>query len=168
MRLREFRSSGRRITSSISLRAFCQNVGWSCRSARAADGTSARRVDSSSSRAKSCRRASGWRAHFAEPRLADHRQEMNMKPLTALGAVLLACNVLYAQAPAQKVEFEVATIKKSPPPGTDNAVTAGIKMDGSQVRIGMLTLRDYIAMAHRVKPYQIVGPDWIATERFYM
>jgi len=91
---------------------------------------------------------------------------MNMKQLTALGAVLLACNVLHAQTPAQKVEFEVATIKKSPPPGTDNAVTAGIKMDGSQVRIGMLTLRDYIAMAHRVKPYQITGPDWIATERF--
>jgi len=91
---------------------------------------------------------------------------MNMKQLTGLGVVLLACTVLHAQAPAEKVEFEVATIKKSPAPGTDNAVTAGIKMDGSQVRIGLLTLRDYIAMAHRVKPYQIVGPDWIATERF--
>jgi uncharacterized protein (TIGR03435 family) len=91
---------------------------------------------------------------------------MNMKPLTALGVVLLACNVLHGQAPAQKVEFEVATIKKSPPPGTENAVTAGIKMDGSQVRIGQLTTRDYIAMAYRVKPYQINGPDWMTTERF--
>jgi uncharacterized protein (TIGR03435 family) len=91
---------------------------------------------------------------------------MDMKPLSAIGAILLACSVVHAQAPAEKVEFEVATIKKSPPPGTDNAVTAGIKMDGSQVRIGLLTLRDYIAMAHRVKTYQITGPDWIATERF--
>src|SRR5262245_13544412 len=91
---------------------------------------------------------------------------MDMKPLTAVGVVLLMCSVAHAQAPAEKVEFEVATVKKSPPPGTDNAVTAGIKMDGSQVRVGLLTLRDYIAMAHRVKPYQIAGPDWMATERF--
>jgi uncharacterized protein (TIGR03435 family) len=89
-----------------------------------------------------------------------------MKPLTAIGAILLAGSVVHAQAPAEKVEFEVATIKKSPPPGTDNAVTAGVKMDGSQVRIGALTLRDYIAIAYRVKPYQISGPDWIAAERF--
>lgn len=89
-----------------------------------------------------------------------------MKPLTAIAAVLLACSVVHAQAPAEKVEFEVATIKKSPPPGTDNAVTAGVKMDGSQLRIGALTMRDYIAMAYRVKIYQISGPDWIATERF--
>ena len=89
-----------------------------------------------------------------------------MKPLPILGVVLLACNVVSAQTPADKVEFEVATVKKSPPPGTDNAVTAGVKLDGSQVRIGMLTLRDYVAMAYRVKPYQVAGPDWMATERF--
>ena len=89
-----------------------------------------------------------------------------MKPLSLLGVVLLACHVVHAQTPADKVEFEVATVKKSPPPGTDNAVTAGVRIDGSQVRIGMLTLRDYIAMAYRVKPYQVAGPDWLATERF--
>lgn len=87
-----------------------------------------------------------------------------MKQLCAL-ALTLGSAVLYAQAPP-KVEFEVATVRKSPPPGSDNAVNAGLKLDSSQLRIGALTVRDYISMAYRVKPYQITGPDWITTERF--
>jgi uncharacterized protein (TIGR03435 family) len=89
-----------------------------------------------------------------------------MKSLAVLGFALMAGTLAHAQAPEQKIEFEVATVKKSPPPGTDNALTAGLKIDGAQVRIGALTLRDYVAMAYRVKPYQISGPDWMATERF--
>ena len=89
-----------------------------------------------------------------------------MRHLFALGIAFAATAFVQAQAPGPKVEFEVATVKKSPPPGADNAVTAGLKLDGAQLRIGALTLRDYIGMAYRVKVYQIAGPDWIATERF--
>jgi uncharacterized protein (TIGR03435 family) len=89
-----------------------------------------------------------------------------MRHLCALGIAFAATTFVHAQAPESKVEFEVATVSKSPPPGADNAVTAGLKLDGAQLRIGALTLRDYIGMAYRVKVYQISGPDWIATERF--
>jgi len=89
-----------------------------------------------------------------------------MRHLFALGIAFAATAFVQAQAPGPKVEFEVATVKKSPPPGADSAVTAGLKLDGAQLRIGALTLRDYIGMAYRVKVYQIAGPDWIATERF--
>jgi len=34
------------------------------------------------------------------------------------------------------------------------------------VRITSLTMRDYLAMAYRVKQYQISGPDWILTTTF--
>ncbi len=89
-----------------------------------------------------------------------------------LGLILLACSAvpLRAQAPDQtpqeKLEFEVATVRKSPPAGADNAVTAGVKLDAAQVRIGRLTLRDFIAMSYRVRPYQVSGPEWMNTERF--
>jgi uncharacterized protein (TIGR03435 family) len=89
-----------------------------------------------------------------------------MKRLHIAGLLALAASVVSAQTPGPRVEFEVATVRKSPPPGSDNAVTAGVKIDGAQARVGMLTLREYLAMAYRLRPYQIVGPDWIATERF--
>lgn len=39
-------------------------------------------------------------------------------------------------------------------------------IDGAQFRVGSFSLRDYLGMAYRMKPYQISGPDWIASERF--
>ena len=89
-----------------------------------------------------------------------------MRQLSAFALALLGCAVVCAQAPEPKVEFEVATVRKSPPQGADNAVTAGVKLDAAQVRIGRLSLREYIAMAYRLRPYQVSGPDWLATERF--
>ncbi len=89
-----------------------------------------------------------------------------MRPLYALGLLALTTTLIHAQPPEQKVEFEVATVKKTPPPGSDNAVALGVKIDGSQVRVGGMPLRDCIALAYRVRPYQISGPDWMSTERF--
>jgi len=45
-------------------------------------------------------------------------------------------------------------------------VDVGLRLDGSQAHIVSLTLRDYVAMAYRVKAYQVTGPDWIASDRF--
>jgi len=69
----------------------------------------------------------------------------------------------FGQAP--RPEFEVASIKPSPPtpPGQ---VSVGLHIDGAQVRCVYLSIKDYIGMAYRVKGYQISGPDWIASERF--
>src|SRR4051794_757198 len=89
-----------------------------------------------------------------------------MRHLCALGIAFAATTLVHAQPPEPKVEFEVATVKKSPPPGTDNAGTAGLKLDGAQLRNGAMTVRDYIGMAYRGKPNHIPGPAWIATERF--
>ncbi len=60
--------------------------------------------------------------------------------------------------------FEVASIK----PSSQNAgeVTAGVHIDGSQVRVAAMSFKDYIGMAYRVRAYQIQGPDWMAEQRF--
>jgi len=75
---------------------------------------------------------------------------------------LLAAVVAFGQT---RKEFEVASIK---PVGDQvaNQVAVGLHIDGSQVRITYLSLKDYIGMAYRTRTNQIVGPDWLATQRF--
>jgi uncharacterized protein (TIGR03435 family) len=76
--------------------------------------------------------------------------------------ILIAClaSVAFAQ-PA----FEVASIRPSSQQ-LDQRVDVGLHIDGAQFRVGSFSLRDYLGMAYRMKPYQISGPDWIASERF--
>ena len=62
-------------------------------------------------------------------------------------------------------QFEVASVRASQP-GQTNAVNIGLRIDGSQVRITSLGLDDYVAMAFRVKKYQVTGPEWITSTRF--
>jgi len=39
-------------------------------------------------------------------------------------------------------------------------------MDGSQAHIARFTLKEYVALAYRVRPVQVSGPEWISTDRF--
>jgi len=41
-----------------------------------------------------------------------------------------------------------------------------VHIDGAQVRVAALTLRDYLGIAYRMKVAMISGPDWTASERF--
>jgi uncharacterized protein (TIGR03435 family) len=81
-----------------------------------------------------------------------------------------------AVAPAQTAPtFEVASVKPAAP--LDMAkLTAGIR-NGEMPRIGprvdaaraeyiYVALQDLIAIAYKVKPYQITGPAWLASQRF--
>lgn len=89
-----------------------------------------------------------------------------MKQLCAVVAAALTLGPLASQA-QEKFEFEVASVK----PFTINtngvdSVTLGAHIDGAQARLVGLTMRDLLGMAYKVRIYQIVGPDWIATERY--
>ncbi|HWE50405.1 MAG TPA: TIGR03435 family protein [Bryobacteraceae bacterium] len=78
--------------------------------------------------------------------------------------------------PAQtKLAFEVATVKPAAPIDQARmlaAIQAGGKVPfGANVGDGraeyrFLALKDLIALAYGVKPYQISGPDWMGTARF--
>ncbi len=63
-----------------------------------------------------------------------------------------------------KLEFEVASVRAVGPPGAGVAI--GLRLDGSQAHIVSVPMRDLVAMAFRVRPYQISGPDWMGSERF--
>ena len=82
--------------------------------------------------------------------------------------LVLAGLTLPAFAFAQeKVEFEVASVKPFTIAASGNdSVTLGARIDGAQARLVGLTMRDLLAMAYRVKIYQLNGPEWIPTERY--
>src|ERR1700689_1537871 len=97
-----------------------------------------------------------------------------MRPIYSkitIGLALIAIAALAQTKPA----FEVATIKPSPPMDVAKiaaAVQAGGKMpiganvDSLRAEYKYLDLRSLISFAYGVKPYQITGPDWMATTRF--
>jgi uncharacterized protein (TIGR03435 family) len=74
----------------------------------------------------------------------------------------LSAGFLLAQPPNPK--FEVASVRPSQP--TTDRVDIGLHLNGAQVRIVSLPLRDYIARAYRLKLYQVTGPDWLSSEKF--
>jgi uncharacterized protein (TIGR03435 family) len=73
--------------------------------------------------------------------------------------------LLTASAYAQSLQFEVASIKPFDP-SAQGQTLAGIHVDGAQIRLLGLSLRDFLAMAYKIKATLITGPDWTATERF--
>ncbi len=89
----------------------------------------------------------------------------------ALCLVLASVAALAQTAPV----FEVATIKPSAPLDRMKMAAAiqagqmpklGPHVDKSRAEYTYMALKDLIAMAYNVKPYQITGPDWIASQRF--
>ena len=82
--------------------------------------------------------------------------------LSLSSGVLLAAPFTGTQA--QQPGFEVAVIRPVQIGGQE--ISVGLRTEGDQVRIGAYTLREYVAIAYRVRPYQITGPDWIAEDRF--
>src|SRR5438270_7214723 len=69
----------------------------------------------------------------------------------------------FGQTPA-RAEFEVASIRQSPPITAE--VKVGVHIDGAQVSVTYFSLKDLIQTAYKLKNYQVVAPDWVASERF--
>jgi uncharacterized protein (TIGR03435 family) len=82
--------------------------------------------------------------------------------LHTLSVLLLTALVAFGQT---RKEFEVASIKVATEQPA-NTVGVGLHIDGSQVRISYLSLKDYISIAYRVRLNQIIGPDWLGSQRF--
>lgn len=72
----------------------------------------------------------------------------------------------FAQIAPARLEFEVASVKPSGPLIGGSQVSVGVRINGAQVHISSLSLRDYIRIAYRVKEYQVSGPEWLAGERY--
>jgi uncharacterized protein (TIGR03435 family) len=66
---------------------------------------------------------------------------------------------------AASPQFEVATVRPTALTG-EPALNLNVTLGPSQVRIAALPLRDIIALAHRTRPNQVIGPDWIQSTPF--
>ena len=93
--------------------------------------------------------------------------------VTTLGVLVWAGSAL-AQ-PGAKAAFEVASVKPAAP--LDIKKMQEAMLNGGPLPIGphvsatraeytYMALRDLVALAYKVRPYQISGPDWISTQRF--
>lgn len=89
-----------------------------------------------------------------------------MRSWIAFTCLLWCCSALAQQpAPAAKPEFEVASIKPSPPMPMGK-VMIGMNSDGGMLRYTNVSLKECIRTAYRVKDFQVQGPDWIGSDRF--
>ena len=78
--------------------------------------------------------------------------------------VCLALLLLLATGLAQpKPAFEVAVIKPIDP---NESIFVNMSADPSFIRYGNMTLRDALRGAYRLRAFQILTPDWMATARF--
>ena len=87
----------------------------------------------------------------------------------------LALTATVALAQTAPLTFEVASIKPAAP--LDMAkVAAGIQrgempkigphVDAARAEYIYMPLKELIVLAYKVKPFQITGPDWLASQRF--
>lgn len=74
-----------------------------------------------------------------------------------------------------KLEFDVATVKPSPPLDVQKMAADmkdgkmpnfGPRVEGLRAQYTYMALKELVALAYDVKPYQVSGPAWLATERF--
>jgi uncharacterized protein (TIGR03435 family) len=111
---------------------------------------------------------SGARQIFATEMDLKFKEDRIVKGMKAIRSALLAIfasSAVFGQTLPARPEFEVASIKPSAPPGAGQ-VNVGVQIDGAQVHFSYLSLKDYIQIAYGVKGHQVVGPDWLASERF--
>lgn len=80
-------------------------------------------------------------------------------------SALLVGGSLYAQPAARRPEFEVASVKPAALQA-QNTAAAGIRIDGAQVRVSSFPLKEFLSIAYRLRANQIVGPEWMGSEKF--
>src|SRR5579863_9543660 len=91
-----------------------------------------------------------------------------MQIVSVTGAIVLTASIVCGQsAPSapSAPSFEVASIKPAPPP-TDGRLMVRMGEDGGRIDYTNVTLRDLMRKAYKVKDHQIVGPDWMGSERY--
>lgn len=84
-----------------------------------------------------------------------------------LGAAAVAAA---AQIPPPPASFAAATIRPATTPQVQGAervqIRTGIHYDPQRLTANFATLKDMLANAYGLKPYQVIGPGWITARRF--
>jgi uncharacterized protein (TIGR03435 family) len=93
-----------------------------------------------------------------------------LKAIVRIGLALLPAGALLAQTIADKLTFEVASVKAAAPP-TDGRLMVGVRggpgtRDPGQATFSNVTQRLLLAKAYGMQDYQISGPGWLDSERY--
>jgi uncharacterized protein (TIGR03435 family) len=70
--------------------------------------------------------------------------------------------------------FEVASVRKSPPPDMQTMMMGlsqgrrpdSLRVDGARATYTYMSLKQLIAYAYKLRVYEVTGPDWLKTDRF--
>ena len=103
---------------------------------------------------------------------ATHPRVILLLTLATLIAVPAGAQTAAPPQAARAPHFEVASIKPAVPLQTQinsgniqRLLTQQVITD-ARVDLNTLSLADLIAMAYRIKPYQLIAPDWTKSERY--
>jgi len=97
-----------------------------------------------------------------------------MRHRVGIYLVMAVALIMSGNALAQTA-FDVATVKPAAPLDQAKIAAAmqageapkiGPHVEGSRAEYTYMALRDLIAFSYNIKPYQVSGPDWLATTRF--
>src|SRR5512135_1491810 len=86
-------------------------------------------------------------------------------------SVVLACMPVWGQT-ADNLTFEVASVKRTPPPEPGARVFYGPPRGGpgtsdpGQITWTNAALRNILMAAYDVQTYQVIAPDWMGSERY--
>ena len=86
---------------------------------------------------------------------------MRLRGCVAL-ALLAGAPVLAQQSGPTHAQFEVASIRPSSPAASNG----GVRIDRAQLHYARFPFREYVARAYRVRVSQVIGPEWMTSERF--
>ena len=76
-------------------------------------------------------------------------------------AVFMLCGA-YGQSAAAPTAFEVASVRLN----RSDSGSSRFSSNKGSVRSTNVSLRDFIKWAYGVKDYQVMGPDWLASQKF--
>lgn len=88
--------------------------------------------------------------------------------LTGLGVLALlgplALGAMHAQT--KPGHFAAASIRPGEPISAAHPIQVGFHTDPTRLTAENVSLKDLIQYAYRLRPYQVVAPDWMTAERF--
>ena len=89
--------------------------------------------------------------------------EMKGEMKNAAGSTPVFLKRVTERPAAGRRTFEVASVKRSPPP-TGNGINSSMRLDPGRLTCSNVSLKKLIYESYGVKDYQVSGPDWLGTE----
>jgi uncharacterized protein (TIGR03435 family) len=89
-----------------------------------------------------------------------------MKILSTLLVAGVLSGLIVAQTAPARLEFEVVSLKPAEGLIAGKPAAGGTRVDGAQVHIANAPLRGLITLAYKLKNYQVIGPEWLASPHF--